>query len=291
MTAVVNRTATAAGAGTCAHYYVFRNGCIVQMCREANVAFHAGAPPLNRNSIGIEHADICNDPAPYTQELYERSAELVRDIRRRHGFPLRVFGVHTNDRDLATVIAHSDILPGHHGDPGPYWDWEYCTKLLEWDGQAATRPVRLVSLAALNPTTPTGWQARHRPAIAADHCATNHHSYGHTFWRATANTPGNDVVSRFTVGLPGTYKISVRWPLMQGANAQTMVEADVQKAGGPAMARGVLNQTRNFGRWNDLGQPFVFSVPPGGAQFTVRIRRASPTRGWILADAVRVLRV
>ena len=179
MTAIVNRTATVAGGGTCAHYYVFRNGCIVQMCREANVAFHAGAPPLNRNSIGIEHADICNDPASYTTELYERSAELVRDISARHGFPLRVFGTHTPHINDATVIAHSDILPGHHGDPGPYWDWEYYTQLLEWDGRTTSRPTRLVAIAGMNPATPTGWEARQRPPIADDHCAPARQPYGH----------------------------------------------------------------------------------------------------------------
>jgi len=291
MTAIVNRTATVAGSGTCAHYYVFRNGCIVQMCREANVAFHAGAPVLNRNSIGIEHADVCNDPAPYTRELYERSAALVRDIRIRYAFPLRVFGIHTANRNDATVIAHSDILPGHHGDPGPYWDWEYYTRLLQWDGRAASRPVRLTSLAALNPTTPTGWDARRRPAIGADHCATTHHSYGSTFWRARPNTAGNDVVSRFRLSMPGLYKISLWWPRIDGANHQTMVDVEVQKAGGPARARGILDQSRRFGRWNDIGQPFTFDVPADGARVTVHIRRNSPGRGWILADAVRVLRV
>jgi hypothetical protein len=291
MTAIVNRTANAAGGGTSAHYYVFRNGCIVQMVREANVAFHAGNPPLNRNSIGIEHADVCNDPAPYTRELYERSAALVRDIRARHRFPLRVFGIHTANRNDATVIAHSDIFPGHHGDPGPYWDWEYYTKLLQWDGRAATRPVRLVAMAAMNPATPTGWDARRRAAIANDHCAPAGSPYGGTFWAGRANTAGNDIVSRFTLSLPGLYKVSLWWPRVAGANARAMVSVEVIKGGGPARANGVFDQTRNAGRWNDLGQPFTFDVPGGGAKVSVRLQRRSPAPGLLLADAVRVLRV
>jgi len=52
-----------------------------------------------------------------------------------------------------------------------------------------------------------------------------------------------------------------------------------------------MDQTKNQGRWNDVGQPFTFDVPGGGARVSVRLRRQSPAPGWILADAVRVLKV
>ena len=79
---------------------------------------------------------------------------------------------------------------------------------------------------------------------------------------------------------------------MQGANPEAQVQAEILKAGGPARANGAFDQRRNFGRWNDLANGFTFTVPgAGGAQGTVRVRRASRLAGGILADAVRVLKV
>jgi hypothetical protein len=118
--------------GASAHYLVDRDGVITQMVRENNVAFHG----LNANpdSIGIEHADVCNDPSPYTEMLYEKSAELVRDIASRRGI-----AINNN-----TVFGHDDARIGNHGDPGPYWDWQYYFLLLAWDGNASNRPIRQV---------------------------------------------------------------------------------------------------------------------------------------------------
>jgi hypothetical protein len=290
MDAIVNRTATVLGRGTSSHYYVFRNGCIIQMVREANVAFHVGA--FNGDSIGIEHADICNDPAPYTTQLYERSAELVREILTRNGLPLRVFGIHTNVRNNATVIGHGDRVPGHHGDPGAYWDWEYYARLLQWNGQAANqRPIRLVATAAQSAAAPTSWEVRHRRHIAADHCASPADPYGSTFWQARANTPGSDAVFQFSLNQPGLYKTSLWWPRVPGANRETQVHVEVQKAGGPAMANAVFDQRRASRRWIDVGPPFTFTVPSSGAQVKVVVRRSSRTDRWVVADGVRVLRV
>ena len=141
------------------HYVVDRDGTITQLVREANVAFHKMGGGVNRNSIGIEHADICNAPDAYTPTLYECSAKLVRDIARRNGFPLRVFKIDTSNLADATVIGHDSF--GGHGDPGVYWDWEYYAQLLHWDGSANTRPIRIVAASPGDPA-PAGWQLRTR---------------------------------------------------------------------------------------------------------------------------------
>jgi hypothetical protein len=288
MTAIVNRTANVLGRGTSAHYYVYRNGCIIQMVREANVAFHAGSPAFNRDSIGIEHADVCNDPAPYTTQLYERSAELVRDIARRNGFNISVYGIHTNNVNHATVVAHVDV--GGHGDPGPYWDWEYYALLLAWDGRTASqRPIRLVSMAVEQAATPPGWQVRRRRRIANDRCANRNDPYGARYWRARPSSTGSPAEFRLIVNQPGLYKVSLWWPNVRGANPETQVQVEVRKAGGPAMANVLINQRGGYGRWNDIGSPFT--VPATGAEVIVRVRRTSRKRGWLLADAVRVLKI
>src|SRR5262249_46214711 len=125
------------------HYLVDRNGDVTQVVREANVAIHAVAN--NLDSIGIEHADVCNKPDPYTTQLYESSAALVRDIARRIVFPLRVYGIDTKSSADATVVAHSVVNPALRDDPGPYWDWEYYAMLLRWNGNdQRTHPLRYV---------------------------------------------------------------------------------------------------------------------------------------------------
>jgi hypothetical protein len=278
-----------------AHYLVDRDGTITQMVREANVAFHIIGH--NTRSIGIEHADICNKPDAYTTPLYERSASLVRDIAARNGFAISVFGVDTNNPNAATVFGHSSL--GHHGDPGPYWDWEYYAALLRWDGRTAgSRPTRLV-VTTTGAIPPAGWRVRRRVQVRGEgracipntHCADRRHSYGDNYWRARPNPAGRPAEFRVTVNEPGLYKVSLWWPNVQGANPEARVQVEVRKAGGPAMANVVVDQRRGYGRWNDLGSPFTFTVPATGAQVTVRVLRASRRNGWIVADAIRVLRV
>ena len=290
------------------HYLVDRNGGITQMVREANVAFHATL--ANPDSIGIEHADICSTPDPYTTQLYERSAALVRDIAARNGFPIRLFGIDTNNPRDATVIAHQVLDPVNRDDPGPYWDWEYYALLLRWDGRTpGARPVRLVGTApsvalapisvAPVPVAPAGWQIRSRVQVRREvrtcipngFCANRNHSYSDYYWRAVPNTAGDDIVFHFSLNQPGLYKVSLWWPNVENANSETQVRVEVRKAGGPAMANAVVNQTRGFGQWNDIGQPFTFTVPYSAAQGSVQIHRASRRAGWILADAVRILKV
>jgi len=285
------------GFGSSAHYLVDRDGTVTQMVREADDSFHALAD--NPDTIGIEHADICNTPNAYTTALYEASAALVRDIARRNHIAIRVFGIDTNVVRDATVVGHSTIDPVNRDDPGPYWDWEYYAQLLRWDGVTQrTRPHRLVATTT-GAAAPTGWQVLRRVDVAAEQrnciptafCAQARHSYGDTYWRAKANTAGKDVAFTFTVSVPGLYKVSLYWPQVAGANPTTSVGVEALKGGGPARGNGELDQTRNFGRWNDLGAPFTFDVPGGGARVTLRVRRASRNAGWVMADAARLLKV
>jgi hypothetical protein len=292
----------------CSHYLVDRNGDITQMVREANVAFHATA--ANPDSIGIEHADICNEPAPYTTQLYERSAALVGEIAARNGFPIRVFGIDTNNRNDATVIGHQILDPANRDDPGPYWDWEYYASLLRWDPRTGTRPIRLVATippppvapvaVAPIPVAPQGWQVRSRVQVLGEprtcipngFCANRNHSYSDHYWRAAPNTPGSDIVFQFPPLQAGRYKISLWWPNVQNANAETSVQARIDYVASTIVQDAVINQRRNSGQWNDIGAPFICSVPNGqDADVSVRIRRASGLAGWILGDAARILKV
>lgn len=277
-----------AGRTASAHYIVDRDGTTTQMVREADVAFHAGA--ANGDSIGIEHADVCNDPAPFTRALYERSAALVRDIARRNGFPIRVIEVDTTDPARATVSGHSHVSgPGGHGDPGPYWDWRYYALLLGWDGVTeSTRPLREAWTTTDRSvvTRPGGWTTVRRRAIADDRCASRSDPYGASYWQARPDPTGPPVVFTLPVPALGTYQLSLWWPRVKGANPATQVEVEALAGAAVTVA---VDQRSNHGRWVDVGSPFTVRALP--AQVLLRISRNSPSPGLIVVDGVRLLRI
>lgn len=262
-----------AGRAASPHYVIDRDGTITQTVRENDVAFHV--PGGNTDSIGIEHADICNDPAPFTTTLYERSAELVRDIARRHAFTL----------DRTTVRGHVEISP-NHGDPGAFWDWEYYLRLLAWDGRtASTRPIRVVTRAADQSSVPTGWHAQNRRAIPNSHCAGRRDPYGPQYW--TASKSATDPPAELPIELPvaGRYEISAWWPRVSAANTTAPVSVLV---GGTATASATLDQSRDYGKWNAIGTIHVTTAPTIA---TVRFERNSGVRGTLICDSVRALSV
>jgi len=269
-----------AGRQASAHYIVDRDGTTTQMVREDHVAFHC--PGNNTDSIGIEHADVCNDPSPLTIQLYERSAALVRDIAQRHGFAINAI----------TVAGHSQVNP-NHGDPGPYWDWEYYFLLLAWDGiTAASRPIRLVASVAAHSIAPTGWHIQQRRTIANDHCANHRDSWGTNFCQARPSTTSAPMELTLVVDEACTYKVSLWWPNVAGANSAVPVDIEVNCLSSPCSGTSIqnvtVNQRPNAGRWNDVAVVTVSQIP---AEVKVRIRRDSPQPGWILADAVRLLKI
>jgi N-acetylmuramoyl-L-alanine amidase len=102
-----------------AHYLVHEDGRIVQMVREADRAWHAGAgswqgeTDMNSRSIGIE---IVN-PGHFLgyPEFGDRQVEAVIELCR--GISLRHAVVPER------VLAHSDIAPARKIDPGEKFPW------------------------------------------------------------------------------------------------------------------------------------------------------------------------
>jgi AmpD protein len=103
-----------------AHFFVRRNGTIVQFVPVTRRAWHAGASSwrgrarCNDFSIGVELEGA--DDSAFEPVQYVRLANLVRALRTR--LPLR------------EMAAHSDVAPGRKTDPGPLFDWPHCLSLL-----------------------------------------------------------------------------------------------------------------------------------------------------------------
>lgn len=107
---------TSRAAQASSHYLIARDGSVYRLVAESAKAWHAGQSiwrgrsDVNQFSIGIELEDVDEaDAIPFTDAQYAALAELVRDIRVRHG-PIPCAG-------------HSDVSPGRKLDPGPLFEW------------------------------------------------------------------------------------------------------------------------------------------------------------------------
>lgn len=95
------------------HFYIRRDGSLLQFVSCERRAWHAGVSAwkgreaCNDFSIGVELEGT--DTRPYTARQYERLARLVRTLRSRY--------------PIADLAGHSEIAPGRKTDPGPAFDW------------------------------------------------------------------------------------------------------------------------------------------------------------------------
>ena len=96
-----------------AHFFVRRDGAIVQFVSTEARAWHAGVSRFgarercNDFSLGIELEGT--DTLPYTDAQYTALAKLARVLRAR--YPLRA------------AWGHQHIAPGRKTDPGPAFNW------------------------------------------------------------------------------------------------------------------------------------------------------------------------
>ena len=130
------------------HYIIDADGSRVGQFRpETDTTWHGGNFHYNSTSIGIEHVGTAANPAGYSTALYNKSVDLVQNIRTRWTVPL----------DRTHIIGHYQIPDGtviaqtaapctaplgtcetssqyggaaNHRDPGLHWQWcQYMEKL------------------------------------------------------------------------------------------------------------------------------------------------------------------
>lgn len=97
-----------------AHFFIRRDGSLIQFVPCTQRAWHAGASNwhgcerCNDFSIGIELEG--SDDLPFTDAQYAALIPLVRQLKQTY--------------PIAAVVGHSDIAPGRKTDPGPHFDWQ-----------------------------------------------------------------------------------------------------------------------------------------------------------------------
>lgn len=106
--------ATIAGLRVSAHFFIRRDGALLQFVPCALRAWHAGQSlwrgrgRCNDFSIGIELEGT--DEVPFTDAQYVRLGALARALHARY--------------PIAASVGHCDIAPGRKTDPGPHFDWQ-----------------------------------------------------------------------------------------------------------------------------------------------------------------------
>lgn len=96
-----------------AHFFIRRDGTLIQFVPCMLRAWHAGASSwdnrerCNDFSIGIELEGT--DTLPFTEAQYATLRPLLATLKQ--AYPIRA------------VVGHSDIAPGRKTDPGPHFAW------------------------------------------------------------------------------------------------------------------------------------------------------------------------
>jgi AmpD protein len=112
--------ATIAHLRVSAHFFVRRDGELVQFVSCNERAWHAGVSSwrgrerCNDFSVGVE-LEVTDD-TPYAAAQYGRLAGLLRGLKRRYP-------------SIAAAAGHSDVAPGRKTDPGPAFDWDRLSRL------------------------------------------------------------------------------------------------------------------------------------------------------------------
>ena len=113
--------ATIAEARVSAHFFIRREGSLMQFVACARRAWHAGASSwrgrtrCNDFSIGIEVEGT--DDVRYTAAQYRALARIIRALRRRY--------------PIEAIVGHSDIASGRKTDPGSAFDWPRLRRSVE----------------------------------------------------------------------------------------------------------------------------------------------------------------
>lgn len=113
--------AALAGLRVSSHFYIRRDGTLIQFVPCRLRAWHAGQSEwkgrqgCNDFSIGIELEGT--EEEPFEPSQYQRLAELTRLLQAQ--YPIKA------------IVGHSDIAPGRKTDPGRFFDWPLFHSLIQ----------------------------------------------------------------------------------------------------------------------------------------------------------------
>ena len=130
-----------------AHYVISREGKIVSMVDEENIAWHAGNWLFNQVSVGIELEGYTKEKGTFTQEMYFALSRLLRHLIQK--WKIKPFHPEGGVLEPIGIIGHNQVPNpkkescgncdfggcGCKWDPGPYFDWNYLMDLVTGGGR------------------------------------------------------------------------------------------------------------------------------------------------------------
>jgi N-acetylmuramoyl-L-alanine amidase len=133
-------------ANVSSHYFIKKNGNILQLVPDLYEAWHAGKSSwkkhnyLNKTSIGIE---IQNSGHDYIYENF--SAKQIHSLKKLLSNLVKIYKI-----DKENILGHSDIAPNRKKDPGEKFPWKNLSKikLVKWHNldEKKIRKLRLIKL-------------------------------------------------------------------------------------------------------------------------------------------------
>jgi N-acetyl-anhydromuramyl-L-alanine amidase AmpD/photosystem II stability/assembly factor-like uncharacterized protein len=257
-------------ASNVATHYVVRSsdGEVTQMLAEKDIGWHAGNTFYNNTAIGIEHEAFVRSCSWYTDAMYRSSARLVAYLTRKYGIPV----------DREHVIGHNEVPHprdprrrggiSSHTDPGRCWDWgKYMALVRE---QAGGDDEVVIDDRVRRRFSAPGWRLHSRSP----------QRYGTSYAVARPRAGARPALFRAKVSVSGDYAVYAWWTAYRNRNSA--VPVGIETVSGLRWL--VVNQQRNGGRWVYLG---TFPLRAGTRPY-VRFSRKTATRGWIVADAVKL---
>jgi hypothetical protein len=181
--------------GVSSHYLISKQGDIVNLVDEAEMAWHAGltfwrgGTNLNRYSVGIEIENLTGMKGfkgqdPWMPEQYEAVAWLVKNICARRHIPM----------DRQHIITHAEIAPRRKSDPAGF-DMDELMRLIGGQAVAAETDAYFVVVSRANirqgPGTlfPVATQALRGQKIYVDAIVEDEMMSGSKKWAHMARRP------------------------------------------------------------------------------------------------------
>ncbi len=249
------------------HYNVrSSDGFIGQSVAEADIAWHAGNWDYNRTSVGIEHEGYVSNPDWFTDAMYRSSARLTAYLCEKYRIPI----------DRAHIIEHDEVPNQSHTDPGPYWNWtKYMDLVRSYAGGGA------VYTQIVDNATAGRFRASSRWVVSSFHSGTDYGS-NYRVLQQPLSVVDN---AEFKIMTPArdSYDVYARWPADPGYNDRTTFL--IRTSSG--WVKRVVSQKVNGGKWVKLGR---FTLDAGDS-YRVAVSSRSARSGFIVADAVRIVRV
>lgn len=248
--------------------YVVRSkdGAMTQMVHHKDIAYHAGNWEYNQTSIGIEHEGYMDDPSWFTDSMYRSSAKLTAYLCHKYNIPV----------DRKHIIGHNEVPdpnnPGqyggvhHHQDPGPYWSWIKYMSYVK-----AYYYTQVVDNSSTRFSASASWTLN----------TWNSQRYGSNYRYTTPKAVSDAAKYKFRLPVTGNYAVYAWWPSNSAYNSS--VPIGIQTSTGMKWIR--VNQTQNGRRWVYLGR---YKMNRGDSYY-VQISRWTTARGYVMADAVRVV--